>query len=83
MDTINLKDILNGKLTKLPFELDSVESQDFVIALADALATLQRTEFPDVEMEGESREKAFSKELQMRHNEFAVITDNFISSFLY
>ena len=69
-DSINLKDILDGKLTKLPFELESDESLEFVTALADALFTIQQEEFPDVDIEDANCHLPAK---------FAVITDNFIS----
>ena len=47
MDSINLRDILDGKLIKLPCELDIDERYEFVHALADALATRQK-DFPTV-----------------------------------
>jgi len=75
MEKINLKDILNGKLTKLPCELNTCERLEFAIALADALAALQQTDFPDVIVNPEIQH---NKELRIRYNEFAEITDNFI-----
>jgi hypothetical protein len=76
MDHINLKDILDGKLTKLSLDLDMDEKHDLVVSLANALAALQYSEFPDVTTKSDGRTR--SDELQLRHNEFTVYTDNFL-----
>jgi hypothetical protein len=76
MDHINLKDILTGKLTKLPLELDMDEKHDLVVSLADALAALQYSEFPDVTINSDGKQR--SEELQKRHDEWSEFTDNFL-----
>ena len=76
MNSINLKDILDGKLTKLSLDLDMDEKHDLVVSLTDALAILQQAEYPDVTTK--SSGKVRSEELQARHDEFAVFCDNFL-----
>lgn len=70
MNIVNLKDILRGKITKLPIELNAVEEQDFVRDLADTLSTLQQAEFPEVR-QGEKIPQGL-----------VLLTDNFLSFLL-
>jgi hypothetical protein len=64
MDNINLKDILTGKLTKVPYIMDMDERYEFTQSLADALAAFQQTEFPDID--------------DAPDKDWNAITDNFI-----
>lgn len=73
MDKINLKDILTGKLTSVPYIMDIDERFEFTQSLADALAAYHQAEFPEI---GEpSSSENFNTALGKA---WSAITDNFV-----
>ena len=82
MDKVNLKDILDGEITEMPFELDCVERHEFAIALSDALYTMQETDFPGIanDCKRTPADIVFRSEPDFRG--WDVITDNYLAFLL-